>query len=80
VGIKVLNILLLVDHGRIRIRRNKYGSGSGRAREAKKLLNPMDLDLEHCLVHVINVQIVGANYQDVNLSLFCSVSVSDHGN
>jgi hypothetical protein len=72
---------LLVD-GRILIRRNNYGSRSGRAGEAKKLLDPMDLDLEHCLVHIINVRvhIVGANYQDVKLSLFYSVSVSDHGN
>jgi hypothetical protein len=43
--------------GRIRIRRNNFGSGSGRAGEAKKLLDPMDTDLEHWFVNIINVRV-----------------------
>jgi hypothetical protein len=70
---------LLVD-GRILIRRNITDPDPGGPGRQKKLLDPMDTDPDHFLVHVINVQMVGANYQDVKLSLFCSVSVSDHGN
>jgi hypothetical protein len=67
---------LLVD-GRILIRRNIRDpdlGGPGRPKNFWILWN-----LEHCLVHIINVQIVGANYQDVKLSLSCSVCESDHG-